>query len=354
MKKISVGKRLVGGEEPCFIIAEAGANFKYSDDPKKNFKHALKLIDIAAEAKADAVKFQLYLASRLYTKKAGYADYIGKKKSIYEIIEDMELPPGWIPKLKKHCDKRGVFFLASPFDEESTDELEDVGVEAYKIASYTITHKPLIQHIAQKGRPIILSTGASSIQDIERAMEWIRGINSEVALMQCTAKYPAPPSTLNIRVIPELKNRFKVPVGFSDHSREPIVAPLGAVALGADVIEKHYTTDNTLDGPDHGFAILPNELRQLVESVRWLEEALGDEEKVVQDQEEELYTFARRSIHAIDNVKRGEGFSRKNIAVLRDGKVDPGLAPEHFESVLGKKAARDIKADEGITRELIE
>ena len=355
MKKIKIGNKFIGEGESCFIIAEAGANWRYCEDMGKNYKHALKLIDLAAEAKADAVKFQVYRAERLYTKGSGYADYIGKKKPIYEIIRELELPYEWLPTLKGYCDKRDIIFLATPFDEKTVDELDALDVGAYKIASYTISHLPLLEHIAKKGKPMIMSTGATSLDDIKEAIECIKKVgNKQLALMQCTAKYPAPLNTLNLRIIPELKKRFDVPVGFSDHSREPLPAPLGAVALGADLIEKHYTTDNALEGPDHGFAILPHELKELVTDIRRLEEALGSSEKRIQEEEKELYKFARRSIHAIRKIKKGETFTNENIAVLRSGKVKPGLEPKFLKKVLGKKSIRHIKEDEGITREIIE
>ena len=351
---ISIGNKSIGDGQPCFIIAEAGANWKYCNDMKKNYKHALKLIDIAADAKADAVKFQVYRANRLYVKEAGYADYIGKKKSIYDIIKDMELPYDWLPKLKEYCDKKNIIFLASPFDEDSVDELEKINIQAYKIASYTITHLPLIKYIAKKGKPILISSGASNIQDIEEAIDTVKSTgNKKIALFQCTAKYPAPLPSVNLRVIPSLIKRFNLPIGLSDHSREPVIAPLGAVALGAKLIEKHYTTDNSLSGPDHNFAILPEELKNLVDSVRKLEACLGNEKKEVTAFEEELYKFARRSIHAIRNIKKSEKLTKDNIAILRSGKIRPGLSPKHIVDLLGKRAKIDIKSGEGIKWDMV-
>ena len=345
---------LIGHNEPVFIIAEAGANFKISDDAEKNFNHALKLIDIAVIAGADAVKFQLYRAEKLYVGNADYADYIGKKKSIYDIIKEMEIPYDWLPKLKKYCDDRNIIFLCTPFDEESADELEKVDIRAYKIASYTISHLPLIEHIAKKGKPIILSTGAADIKDIENAVLTIKNTgNDKIALMQCTAKYPAPLRTINLKVIPKLIEKFDVPVGLSDHSREPIIAPMGAVALGAKIIEKHFTTDNNFPGPDHGFAILPDELELLVSNIRKLEEVLGEELKIVQSEEEELYKFCRRSIYAIKDIKSGETLNNNNIAILRSGKQKKGLDPTYFERILGKKTSRKIRRGDPINEKII-
>lgn len=346
---MKIGNKEINEKNPCFIIAEAGANFRISNDPKINFKQALKLIDIAAEAKADAVKFQLYRAEQLYVKNAGYADYIGKKKPIYQIIKEMEVPYEWLPKLKKYCDKKNILFLCTPCDEESADQLDKIGLQAYKIASYSISHIPLLKYIAKKGKPIILSTGASDIKEIDRAIKIIKeGGNSEIALLQCTAKYPAPLSTINIRIIPKLKNMFGVIVGLSDHSREPLIAPLGAIALGAKIIEKHYTTDNLLPGPDHGFAILPNELTDLVKAIRNLETALGEENKIVLDSEKELYNFAREYIYAKKDIKKCEKLSKDNLIVLRSGKAAKGLEPFMLDKIYGKKAIKNINREEPI------
>ncbi len=352
--QISIAGRKVGEGQPCFIIAEAGANFRISDDPKVNFQQALKMIGIAADAKADAVKFQLYRADKLYVRKAGQADYIGKKKSIYDIIREMELPYEWLPKLKKHCEDKGIIFLCSPFDEESADKLDEAGVAAFKVASYTITHFPLLRHIARKGKPIILSTGASNKDEVKDAIKAVeKEGNRDIIVLQCTAKYPAPMSSINLKVIQNLREDLGVIVGLSDHSREPLIAPLGAVALGAKVVEKHFTTDNSLPGPDHGFAILPEELKSMVTGIRQLEEAMGTGIKGVLDDEKELHTFARRFIFSARSIKKGEQFTTKNLAVLRPGKHKAGLPPSRWDDILGKKAKRDIRAQEPILEDCI-
>lgn len=349
---IEIENKKINNESPCFIIAEAGANFRISDDNEINFKQAIKLIDIAADAKADAVKFQLYRADKLYVKNAGYADYIGKKKSIFEIIKEMELPYEWLSELKKYCDKKGIIFLCTPFDETAVDELEKVGIAAYKIASYTISNIPLLKYIASKGKPIIISTGASDKKDIGKAIKVIKEEgNDKIAIMQCTAKYPAPLSTVNLRIIPELIKEFNVLVGLSDHSREPYIAPLGAVALGAKIIEKHFTTDNSLPGPDHGFAILADELKEMVKVIRDIESALGNKEKNVLEVEKELHDFARRYIYAKEDINKGEEFKEDSVVILRPGKAKKGLEPSRLKEIIGKKASKDIKKDEPICEE---
>ncbi|MFA5412009.1 MAG: N-acetylneuraminate synthase family protein [Candidatus Micrarchaeia archaeon] len=341
MKKIKIGNRMAGEGEPCFIIAEAGSNHN------GKLEQAKKLIDEAAKAGADAVKFQLFKAEKLYVKPAGSADYLKDGKSIFQIIKDMELPEEWLGTLSSYCDKKGIFFLSSVFDEESADLL-DRYVPAHKIASYECNHIPLIRHVARKGKPVIISTGASTMEEIRDAVNAVRSEGAQLALMQCTAKYPAPLTAVNVKVVKTLMDKFDVPAGFSDHSREPFIAPLAAVALGASIIEKHFTLDNSLPGPDHKFALEPGELKLLVEYIRGTEKALGTEEKFVLPEEKELYDFAKRSIHAIRNIRKGEIFSSENVAALRPGKAGRGLPPKYLEQIIGKKAKRDIAAWKGI------
>lgn len=349
MKIIDVGKKKIGINQPVFIIAEAGANWRVSLDMDENYRQALRLIDIAASAGADAVKFQLYRAEKLYTTNAGSADYIGKKKSIYEIIQEMELPYEWLKRLKQYCNKKGIIFLCTPFDEKSVDKLESIQVPAYKVASYTISHHPLLKYIARKSKAIILSTGAAGHEDIRKAISVIKASgNSKVVLLQCTAKYPAPLATLNLRAVPVLRRKYGCLTGLSDHSREPYTGPLGAVALGAKVIEKHFTTNNSLPGPDHGFAILPDELKELVQRIRMMEEALGTGKKAIQKDEQELHNFCWRKIFAKKDIVRGEAITDENVIALRPGKKyrKNALPAEEWEKIMGKKAKRNIEKDE--------
>lgn len=346
MRKIRIGKRLIGKNKPCFIIAEAGSNHNGS------FKKALKLIDVAVSAGADAVKFQLFKASKLYPKNAGQTEYLKMKEPIYDIIKKMELPEEWIPKLYKYCKKKKIIFMASVFDEESADIL-DKYVNVFKIASYEMTHLPLLKHVAKKKKPIMMSTGATNLKEIEKSVKTIKKEgNNKIILMQCTAKYPAPLESINLRVMVTLK-RFGFPVGLSDHSREPDIAPMAAVALGANVIEKHFTLSNKLPGPDHKFALEPKELKLMVSKIRDVEKTLGTGRKVVLKYEKELFDFARRSLFAIKDIKKGETFGKENIAVLRKGKLKKGLKPEYFDKVLGKKAKRTIKRYKAITKDMI-
>ncbi len=341
--------------EPTFIIAEAGSNFRISDNPNINYQQALRLINTAVETGADAIKFQLFKASKLYSKNAGTADYLEKEKTIYEIIQESELPPYWLKKLKLYCDEKGIMFLCTPFDEQAVDELEKINIMMYKIASYSITNIPLLKKIARLKKPILLSTGASTIEDIEIAVNAIKAEgNNQITLLQCTAKYPTPLYSVNLKSIPFLKERFNLNVGLSDHSKNPIIAPLGAVALGASVIEKHFTTDNNLKGPDQRFGITPTELGFMVKSIRDLEQALGQKNKKVLDEEKELYDFCKNIIYASKNIILGENFSKDNLIILRKGKEKAGLEARYFEKILNQQVKRNIQESEPILEQDLE
>jgi len=342
MREVSVSGRSIGDGRPCFIIAEAGSNHNGS------LEQAKRLIDVAADAGADAVKFQVFRAARLYPQSAGMSDYLKISKPIYEIIAGMEMPYAWIPELADYCEGREILFLASAFDEESVDILEPY-VPAFKIASYEMTHLPLVRHVAKKKKPVIISTATADIGEVREAVEEFRSTgNDQLMLMQSTASYPAPLESLNVRAVQTLKRAFGVPAGLSDHSRDPLVGPLSAVALGANLVEKHFTLNNELPGPDHRFALEPDELRLMVRKVREVERALGMGEKAVQEVEAELRAFARRSLFAARDIAAGETLTQENVVVLRRGKLGAGLSPKHYECVLGRRASRRILKDSPI------
>ena len=344
MKTVKIGKRTVGDNHPCFIIAEAGSNHN------GKLRQALRLIDVAAAAGADAVKFQLFRADKLYVGKAGSADYLKAGKSIYGIIKDMEMPAEWLPKIAAHCRKRGVMFMCSSFDEQSL-ELIDRFTPVHKIASYESNYLSFIKEIAMKGKPAIMSTGASPIDEVRESVKAFNSTgNRGLILMQCTAKYPAPASAMNLKAISEMKKEFGVPVGLSDHSIDPYVAPIAAVALGAAVIEKHFTLSKKMKGPDHRFALEPDELAAMVEAIRETEESLGDGKKKVEAAERELFMFAKRAVHATRAIRKGEKFTAKNVAVLRPGKVKRGIHPRYYGIMLGKKAKHTLAAWQGIQK----
>ena len=336
MESMRIGERVVGGGAPCFIIAEAGSNHNGRLD------QATQLIDAAASAGADAVKFQLFRAGTLYPTTAGRSDYLKQDRSIYDIVAEMEMPEAWLPELARHCRERGVVFLASAFDEALVDRL-DPFVPAHKIASYEMTHLPLVRHVAAKGKPVILSTGTATLEEVRETVEAVRGSgNPPLVLLQCTAAYPAPFESLNLRTLTTMQQAFGVPVGLSDHSEDALVGPLGAVALGAAVLEKHFTLDRALPGPDHRFALEPDGLRLMIQQVRALEQALGDGKKQTHPVEGELRGFARRSIFAVRPIPAGTPLTMENVAVLRCGQQPAGLAPREFPRILGRTVARQI------------
>ena len=352
-KEFIIGKTKVGGSNPCFIIAEIGINFD------SEYENALKLIEVASKAGCNAVKFQLFKAETMYTPKAGkYNTASGKKKDIISIVKEGELPPGWIPKLKEYAYKKNLEFFVTTCDENSTDILAKYKVSAFKIASYEITHIPLLRYTAKKDKPIIFSSGGSNLSEVIEAMESIKKEgNNNIALMHCIGQYPAPLNSLNLKVISMLQMVFPNDViGYSDHSLSPTVAPRVAVALGAKIIEKHITLDKNLPGPDHIFALNPNELVLMVKTIRQTEKELkqgktikvnpillGTSERKTSPGETFVRNFAYRCLFAKDNIKKGEMFSKKNLIVLRPGKIKRGIEPKYYDFLIAKyRAIRNI------------
>ena len=323
----------------CYVIAEAGSNHDGHVD------QALRLIDVAADAGADAVKFQVFRAQALYAQGAGSSDYLGDPRSIRDIIAALQVPPDWLPLLAAHAAERRIDFLASAFDEESVD-LIDPFVAAHKCASYEMTHHPLVAHMARKGKTLIMSTGTADLPEVAEAVSVVRATaDVPLVLLQCTASYPTPLADLNLRAMRTMAGAFGVPVGLSDHSRHPTIGPAAAVALGACVIEKHFTLSNDLPGPDHRFALEPRQLVEMVAAIRGTEEALGSGEKTSAPVEQELRRFARRAVFTVRPIARGEELTTENLAVLRCGKMAAGLPPSMFDSLLGQRAARDLPVD---------
>ena len=349
--KLPGSGRVIGDGHPCFIIAEAGSNWRMGT-PARDRKMAKALIDVAAEAGADAVKFQTYKPSTTYVANAGESDYLsenGIKESITDIFADLTMPYEMLPELAQYAAERNIIFMSSPFSVADLNAV-DPFTPLHKIASYEISHVRLIDAAARTGKPAVLSTGASELHDIQWAVDRFQSLSqATLCLMQCTARYPAPLSSLNLGTIPLLKSRFGLPVGLSDHTRDPISGPLAAVALGANIIEKHYTLDNRLPGPDHAFAIVPEELRDLVAYVRRAEEVVGSGCKSVQQEEEELFAYARRGLQAIKSIAKGDKLEEGvNFDILRPGKQKRGIHPCHVNDVNGKNATRAIALGDGI------
>jgi N-acetylneuraminate synthase len=339
---VRIGRRTIGRGHPVYVIAEAGSNHDGSLD------QARRLIDVAAAGGADAVKFQTFRASALYPRGAGTSDYLNAPRSIYDIIQDLEMPLAWIPELSRHASQQGIDFLSTPFDEASADAL-DPFLSLFKIASYEMTHHGLVQHCARKGKPLVVSTGTANLQEVRELVEAVRAVSRvPLVLMQCTAKYPAPLSALNLLTLPRLQAEFGVLVGLSDHSREPLPGPMAAVALGASVIEKHFTLSNTLPGPDHAYALEPDELKAVIAKIREVEQTLGSGEKEPQPEEQELRRFARRSVFTLRPIAAGESLTRANSAVLRCGKLAMGAEPRAYVHLLGRALHHPVEADHPI------
>lgn len=336
-----------------YVIAEAGSNWRMGS-AQRDRAMAHTLIEIASEAGADAVKFQTFRSKTIYAPHAGKSSYLidaGYSEDISQIFDDLTLPYEMIGELAAYCKKCSIDFMSSAFSRSDFDAV-DPYVERHKIASYEIAHPHLIECAAASGKPTFLSTGASVEEDISWAVNTYRQKGgNKLTLLQCTAKYPASSDSLNLKVIPWLKNRYQVEVGLSDHSRNPLAAPIAAVALGASVIEKHFTLSNSLPGPDHFFALLPHELKEMVLAIRETEKTLGSGVKTIQSCEQELRKFARRGIQALRPIQQGEMFEEeKNIAILRPGNQQPGIHPKYLSVIKGKLATRSIDAGAGILR----
>ena len=337
-----------------FIIAEAGSNWRMGT-PERDMKMAKTLIDIASEAGADAIKFQTYRAHSVYVPNAGNSDYLsnaGIKESINKIFEDLSMPYEMIPKLAKYSKKKNIEFMSTPFSVEDAKAI-DPYTNYHKIASYEISHLRLIEYIASTGKPTFLSTGASNKEEIKWALEtFFSNGGGKITLLQSTAKYPASISSLNLKAMIDLKNEFDVDVGLSDHSTDPIIGPVTATALGASVIEKHFTLDKKLPGPDHSFALNPNQLKEMIRSIRDAEKGLGSGEKVVLDEESELRDYAQRTIQCIKPISKGDIFVEgENVNVLRSGKQRKGLHPKFLEKIQGRKSTRNIPIGDGVMEE---
>jgi N,N'-diacetyllegionaminate synthase len=334
---ILIGPKVIGSGSKVFVIAEIGINHNGS------VSQAEKLVDAAAESGADAVKFQSFRVDRLMIPSWDrHGQQMGGGESAYQMLRRCELSWEDQEKLKRRADECGLMFLSTPFDEESADFLDSLGVPAFKIASADITHVPLLRHVASKGKPILLSTGMSFLSEVADAIWNLRSAGAkEILLMHCVSVYPASPQHMNLRVLQTLQSYFELSVGLSDHS-EGILLSLVAVALGAVLIEKHFTLDKTAPGPDHKASMDPADLKLLVANLREVEASLGDGRKKPSDAEEEIRLFGRRSIVAAVDIRAQETIARWMLAFKRPGS---GLEPRYWERVIGMTARRNIGKD---------
>lgn len=326
------------------IIAEAGVNHNGS------IKMAKQLIDVATEAGADIVKFQTFKAGKLVSKTARQAEYQkanlkNMDDSQYNMLKRLELDEAMHIELIDYCQQKGITFLSTGFDEESVDMLDRLGVPFYKIPSGEITNKPYLQHIARKLKPVVISTGMADLNEIKEALDVLTGEGldlSMITVLHCNTEYPTPMEDVNLKAMLTIKETFKVKVGYSDHTKGIEVA-IAAVAMGAEVIEKHFTLDRNLPGPDHKASLEPDELKAMVSAIRNIELALGDGVKKASKSEIKNITIVRKSIVAIKEIKKGEIFSTQNIAAKRPGN---GISPMRWDEIIGEKAIKEFKPDD--------
>lgn len=343
-REVQIGNVVVGEGHPCFVIAEIGSNHN------QDFEMARKLIDAAAEAKVNAVKFQTFRADSHYSRKSPGFTYL-KDADTHSLIKSLELNRAWHRPLKEYVESRGLEFLSSPCDPEAIAELQALDMAAYKVASFDLPDTGLIGLMARAGKPIILSTGMADWMDIQRGVDTCRRAgNTQVILLQCTSLYPAPAGLSNLRAMATMRTTFDCLVGYSDHTMGDHVA-LAAVTLGACVIEKHLTLDRSLPGPDHPFAIEPDELKAMMHRLREVEAALGNGSKNgPRNQEREMYEKGRRSLHARTAIRKGEVITADKLVVKRPGL---GIAPFLLDKVIGRTARMDIEADQWITWDMV-
>jgi len=338
--KIKIGKKIIGENQPCFIIAEAGVNHN------GKLKLAKKLIDAAKKAGADAVKFQTWITEELVTKTAKKAEYqkrtTGAKENQYQMIKKLELSQEDFRELKKYADKKGIIFLSTPDEKKSADFLDELGVPAFKIGSGEVTNLLYLEYVARKKKPVILSTGMTTLKEVGEAVKTMKKAgNNKIILLHCTTNYPCPLEEVNLRAMLTLKKKFGLPVGYSDHTLG-ITVPIMAVTLGAQVIEKHFTLDRSLPGPDHKASLEPAELKEIVKAIRNAEKALGDGIKKPTKNEEKIKEVIRKSIVARSDILKGTRITKNILIVKRPG---TGIEPKYFNKVIGKRAKKDIKKD---------
>ncbi len=324
-----------------FVIAEAGVNHN------GDIEIAKQLIDAASEAGADAVKFQTFQADSLVCRTAKKAEYqletTDRTETQYDMLKKLELTPQMHRELIEHCLKKNIMFLSTPFDLESIKLLSELGMQIYKIPSGEITNLPYLREIAKQQKKIILSTGMSSMDEVKAAVNVLKNNGTEeLTLLHCNTQYPTPISDVNLLAMVKMREETGLPVGYSDHT-QGIEVPIAAAALGAEVIEKHFTLDRKMEGPDHKASLEPQELMQMVVGIRKIESALGSKIKQVSESEMPNVAIVRKSIVAAANIKRGEKYTEKNLTTKRPA---TGISPMLWDEVIGKTADRDYKVDE--------
>ncbi|MBC8500903.1 MAG: N-acetylneuraminate synthase [Nanoarchaeota archaeon] len=346
MTEIKIGNKIIGEKHACFIIAEAGVN--HSGD----IKIARRLIDAAAEARVDAVKFQTFKAEKLATRDAKQAEYqtknIGKEETQFDMLKRLELKEEFHKPLKNYSEKKGLIFMSTPFDEDAIDFLDELGVEIFKAGSGELNNIPYLVKMAKKNKPMIISTGMSTMDEVKKAVEAIRNAgNDNFVFLHCTTNYPTPFEEVNLRAMETMRKKLSCLVGYSDHT-EGLLVPLVAAAMGAVVIEKHFTLDRTMEGPDHKASLEPNELKEMVRQIRLIEEIRGSEKKELAPSEFSMSKTIRKSLVAKNDIKKGNVIKGEDIIIKRPG---IGIMPERIDEVIGKIALRNFNKDELISFE---
>jgi N-acetylneuraminate synthase len=345
---VAIGPRLIGPGHPCFLIAEAGVNHN------GDIRLAERLVEVSAKAGADAVKFQSFHAERLVTALAPTARYqresTGGEMSQLAMLRRLELSVEAQRQLQSSCAARGLLFLSTPFDELSAVELKDLGVPAFKISSGDLTNLPFLAYVARMGRPLIVSTGMATLDEVAAAVQTVEQAgNRDLILLHCVSSYPTDPADANLRAMQTMRETFLYPVGFSDHTRGIDIA-LAAAALGASVIEKHVTLDRSLPGPDHRASLEPEEWARLVEGVRTVERALGHGKKIPAPAEAEIAAVARKSVVAAVDIEAGTMLMEDMLAIRRPG---TGLPPDKRPALIGRRVVTLIKAGTPMTWDLL-
>jgi pseudaminic acid synthase len=335
---MKIGRHPIGPGAPCYIIAEMSANHN------QDFDQAVRILKAAKEAGANAVKLQTYTPDTITMDCDSDLFRIAKGslwegKNLYKLYGEAYTPWDWQPKLKAVAEELGLHCFSTPFDDTAVDFLERMNVPAHKIASFELVDTGLLRKVASTGKPVIMSTGMATLAEIDEAVRTLREAGcTQLALLKCTSAYPSPPDEMNLRTIPDLAARFGVPVGLSDHTLG-ISVPVAAVALGACIIEKHFTLNRSDGGPDSVFSLEPQEFKQMVQAIRTAEKALGRVSYELTLSEEASRVF-RRSLFVVEDVKAGETFTEDNVRSIRPGH---GMHTRHLSEVLGRKAVHDVK-----------
>ena len=330
------------------IIAEAGVNHDGS------LKKAKNLIDIAAEAGADFVKFQTFKSENLVSKTAEKANYQSinatiKSDSQFEMLKKLEIPQSWYPSLIKRCKEKKIEFLSTGFDEESLKILQDLNISIFKIPSGEITNKPYLEYISKTDKKIIISTGMSNLDEVSKAIEILTSNGKEredITVLHCNTEYPTPYEDVNLNAMISMKKKLDISVGYSDHT-QGIEVSVAAVALGASVIEKHFTIDKKSKGPDHQASLDPDELRSMVNSIRNIEKSLGTDSKIVSPSEEKNLKIVRKSIHLKNDIMEGSRIKRKDLIMLRPG---DGISPMNIDKVIGRVVKHSLSKGHKLTK----